>query len=86
MTKKYDIKYAFRKYESQGVQKTFWTTHGTLWVDDTGKMKIKIDSTPVVGTYDGWFQVFEQQTQEQKEQRTRTQTHPVPNNDEDVPF
>jgi hypothetical protein len=86
MTKKYDIKYAFRKYESQGVQKTFWTTHGTLWVDDTGKMKIKIDSTPVVGTYDGWFQVFEQQTQEQREQRTQTKTYPLPNDDEDVPF
>ena len=86
MTKKYDIKYAFRKYESQGVQKTFWTTHGTLWVEDTGKMKIKIDSTPVVGTYDGWFQVFEQQTQEQREQRTQTKTYPLPNDDEDVPF
>ena len=86
MTKKYDIKYAFRKYESQGVQKTFWTTHGTLWVDDTGKMKIKIDSTPVVGTYDGWFQVFEQQTQEQREQRTQTKTYPLPNDDKDVPF
>jgi hypothetical protein len=85
MTKKYDIKYAFRKYESQGVQKTFWTTHGTLWVDDTGKMKIKMDSSPIVGTYDGWFQVFEQQSQEQKEQRTQTKTYPLPN-DEDVPF
>lgn len=85
MTKKYDIKYAFRKYESQGVQKTFWTTHGTLWVDDMGKMKIKMDSTPVVGTYDGWFQVFEQQTQEQREQRIPIKTYPLPN-DEDVPF
>jgi hypothetical protein len=86
MTRKYDIKYAFRKYESQGVQKTFWTTHGTLWVDDTGKMRIKMDSSPIVGTYDGWFQVFEQQTQEQREQRTQTKTYPLPNDDEDVPF
>ena len=84
--RKYDIKYAFRKYESQGVQKTFWTTHGTLWVDDYGKMKIKMDSSPIVGTYDGWFQVFEQQSQEQREQRTQTKTYPLPNDDEDVPF
>jgi hypothetical protein len=84
--RKYDIKYAFRKYESQGEQKTFWSTHGTLWVDDNGKMKIKIDSIPVVETYDGWYQVFEQQTPEQRQRRTQTKTYPLPNDDEDVPF
>jgi len=66
---KYDIKYAFRKYESQGKEKTFWTTHGTLWIEDDGKIKIKLDSVPVVGNYDGWYQVFKQETQEEKEQR-----------------
>jgi hypothetical protein len=83
--RKYDIKYAFRKYESQGAQKTFWSTHGTLWVDDNGKMKIKIDSIPVVETYDGWYQVFEQQTPEQRQQR---QAAPKiePLDDLDVPF
>lgn len=83
--KKYDIKYAFRKYESQGAQKTFWSTHGTLWVDDNGKMKIKIDSIPVVETYDGWYQVFEQQTPEQRQQyRAAPKIEPL--DDLDVPF
>ena len=66
---KYDIKYAFRKYESQGKDKTFWTTHGTLFIEDDGKMKIKMDSVPVVGNYDGWFQVFKQETKEEREAR-----------------
>jgi hypothetical protein len=66
---KYDIKYAFRKYESQSKERTFWTTHGTLWIEDDGKIKIKLDSVPVVGNYDGWYQVFKQETQEEKEQR-----------------
>ena len=83
--KKYDIKYAFRKYESQGTQKTFWSTHGTLWVDDNGKMKIKIDSIPVVETYDGWYQVFEQQTPEQRQQyRAAPKAEPL--DESDVPF
>lgn len=84
--KKYDIKYAFRKYESQGKEKTFWTTHGTLWVDDNGRMKMKIDSVPVVGTYDGWYQIFEQQTQEQREQRPQFQGLPKGPELDDVPF
>ena len=83
--KKYDIKYAFRKYESQGAQKTFWSTHGTLWVDDNGKMKIKIDSIPVVETYDGWYQVFEQQTPEQRQQYRGVPKGATLEND-DVPF
>jgi hypothetical protein len=83
--KKYDIKYAFRKYESQGTQKTFWSTHGTLWVDDNGKMKIKIDSIPVVETYDGWYQVFEQQTPEQRQQYRGVPKGATLEND-DVPF
>jgi hypothetical protein len=82
--RKFDIKYAFRKYESQGQQKTYWTTHGTLWVDDGGKMKIKMDSVPVVDGYDGWFQIFEQQTPEQRAQRQAPRN--LPNDDEDVPF
>ena len=56
---KYDIKYAAREYESQGQKKTYWTTHGTVWVEN-GKMKIKLDSIPA--PFDGWFQCFEQRT------------------------
>ena len=86
MSKKYDIKYAFRKYESLGEQKTYWTTHGTLWVDDNGKMKIKINSTPVVANYEGWYEVYEQEPKEPYQQRTQTKTYPLPKDDEDIPF
>ena len=66
---KYDIKYAFRKYQSEGKEKTVWTTHGTLFIEDDGKMKVKLDSVPVVPNYDGWYQVFKQETKEEREQR-----------------
>ena len=62
---KYDIKFAAREYEVQGEKKTFWSTHGTLWVDG-GKMKIKMDSLPTAQHFDGWFQCFEQRPTEAK--------------------
>ena len=69
-TTKYDIKYAFREYEIQGMKKTYWSNHGTMFVDEeTGKMSIKIDSLPVVKDYEGWFQVFKQETEEEKTKR-----------------
>jgi len=69
-TTKYDIKYAFRKYEIQGKEKTYWSHHGTLFVEDeTGRMSIKIDSLPVVKEFEGWFQVFKQETPEELEKR-----------------
>ena len=57
---KYDIKFPARKYQVQGVDKTFWTTHGTLWVDDlTKKMTIQLDSLPLK-EFTGKLWVFEQ--------------------------
>ena len=57
---KYDIKFPARKYQDKGVDKTFWTTHGTLWVDDdTKKMTIQLDSIPTK-EFTGKLLVFEQ--------------------------
>ena len=57
---KYDIKFPARKYQVQGVEKTFWTTHGNLWVDDeTKKMTIQLDSIPTK-EFTGKLWVFEQ--------------------------
>jgi len=82
---KYDIKYAFRKYEFQGKEKTYWSHHGTLFVEnETGRMSIKIDSLPVVKDYEGWFQVFKQETPEETEKRLGSTKKS--NNFDDVDF
>jgi hypothetical protein len=58
---KYDIKFPARIYKVQGVDKTYWTTHGTLWVDDkTHKMTIQLDSLPLYKDFTGKMWVFEQ--------------------------
>jgi hypothetical protein len=57
---KYDIKFPARTYKVQGVDKTYWTTHGTLWVDDkTQKMTIQLDSLPLYKEFTGKMWVFE---------------------------
>jgi hypothetical protein len=57
---KYDIKFPARTYKVQGVDKTYWTTHGTLWVnDETKKMTIQLDSIPTK-EFTGKLWVFEQ--------------------------
>jgi hypothetical protein len=66
---KYDIKYPARKYKSQGVEKTFWTTHGNLWIDDeTKKMSIQLDSVPVGQEFTGKLWIFEQKPNAPKNQ------------------
>ena len=42
MSKKYDIKFAAREYEVKGEKKTYWSSHGTLFIEDNGKIKITI--------------------------------------------
>ena len=58
---KYDIKFPARTYKVQGVDKTYWTTHGTLGVDEqTHKMTIQLDSLPLYKDFTGKMWVFEQ--------------------------
>jgi hypothetical protein len=58
---KYDIKFPARTYKDKGVEKTFWTVHGNLWVDDeTKKMTIQLDSIPVGQKFTGKLWIFEQ--------------------------
>jgi hypothetical protein len=61
-----DIKFAAREYESEGKTKTAWTTHGTLFISEAGKISIKLDSLPVGERFKGWFQVFEQPLKDHK--------------------
>ena len=66
---KYDIRFPARTYKVQGVDKTFWTTHGTLWVDDeTKKMTIQLDSMPLNEKFTGKLWVYEQDKSAPKNQ------------------
>jgi hypothetical protein len=57
---RFDIKFPARTYKVQGVDKTYWTTHGTLWVDEkTRKMTIQLDSLPLYKEFTGKMWVFE---------------------------
>ena len=78
---KYDIKVPARKDHDNGVEKTFWTTHGNLWVDDeTKKMTIQLDSIPIKEfTVKLW--VFEQTKFAPKNQFGDGSTH-----DDDIQF
>jgi hypothetical protein len=73
-----DIKFAAREYESEGKTKTAWTNHGTLFINEAGRISIKIDSMPVGENFKGWFQVFEQ--------KPRDGHQGLPKDDEDLPF
>ena len=79
--------------------KTFWDRHGILIVKD-GKISVHISSIPT-GEWDGWFQVFPREEQEQQAGQPRGngqghrpnggngkafQTPPAQDFDDDIPF
>lgn len=67
MKKTYEIKFPARTYtKNTGEEKTFWATHGSLFVKAPDTMdlqnvtfEIKIDSIPVSKDFDGWFKCYE---------------------------
>lgn len=59
MKQQYDIKFAARKYKTKdGQEKTYWSPHGTLWIDEEGNISIKLDSIPQSANWDGWLKAF----------------------------
>lgn len=67
MKTQYDIKFAARKYKNaSGEEKTFWSTHGTLWVDEDGNISMKLDSIPQSTNWDGWMRAFKQKPKERE--------------------
>ena len=60
MKKQYDIKFAARKYKTaDGQEKTYWSTHGRLWIEENGYITIKLDSIPQSQNWDGYLKAFE---------------------------
>lgn len=71
MKKTYDIKFPARNYTTAaGEEKTYWSEHGTLFVETSDdrldevdfkrvSFRIKMDSLPVSKEFDGWFRCYE---------------------------
>jgi hypothetical protein len=84
MKKQYDIKYAAREYKtSDGTQKTYWSQHGSMWIDDNGSVTIKLDSIPVGEKWTGYMKAFPTKPREQK---TQYEGLPTDDFDRDIPF
>ena len=70
------------KYTTQdGQEKTYWSNHGTMWIDEEGKVTIKLDSIPQSANWDGYFKAFLHRPKEE-----RFQGLPKDDGYEDVPF
>jgi hypothetical protein len=84
MKKQFDIKYAARDYQtSDGSRKTYWSQHGSMWIDDNGSVTIKLDSIPVGEKWTGYMKAFPTKPREQK---TQYEGLPTDDFDKDIPF
>lgn len=87
MKKQYDIKFAAREYKTfDGTQKTYWSQHGSMWIDDNGSITIKIDSIPVGEKWIGYMKAFPTKPREQQQQKTNYEGLPADDFDQDIPF
>jgi hypothetical protein len=86
MKKQYDIKYAAREYKtSDGTQKTYWSQHGSMWIDENGSVTIKLDSIPVGEKWTGYMKAFPSKPREQK-QKSTYEGLPADDDFDNVPF
>jgi hypothetical protein len=84
MKKQFDIKYAARDYQtSDGSRKTYWSQHGSMWIDDNGSVTIKLDSIPVGEKWTGYMKAFPTKPREQK---TQYEGLPTDDFDREIPF
>jgi len=87
MKYQFDIKFAARKYTTaEGKEKTYWSPHGTVWIEsdkplDIKSLTIKIDSIPQSANWEGFFHAFAHRPKEER----RNDGFPSDNFD-DVPF
>ncbi len=82
-----------REYNAgDGQMKTIWDRHGVLIVDGK-KLSIHLDSVPVGDEWNGWFNVFERENDQQAQtngqgfQQQAPQYQPSQDGfDDDIPF
>lgn len=87
MKKQYDIKFAAREYQTaDGARKTYWSQHGSMWIDENGgSVTIKLDSIPVGEKWTGFLKAFPSKPREQQQQKTHYEGLPADDFD-DIPF
>ena len=80
MKQQFDIKFAAREYTTAtGDKKTYWSQHGTLWIDGE-KITIKLDSIPQSANWDGYLKAFPHRPKGEQFNRS-----PM-DDDENIPF
>lgn len=67
--------------DSEGNEKTRWTTLGALFEKDNGKMSLKLESMPVGTEWDGWASVFPDDEEKPKRGGKRRSRQEDPNDD-----
>jgi hypothetical protein len=91
MRQQFEIKYPAREYTlSNGEKKTFWTTHGSIWIDEERKnISVKIDSLPVGDKFNGYFRAFPYVPKHQQQKKPTYEGLPADDdldNLDDLPF
>lgn len=87
MKTQYDLKFAARKYTTaEGQEKTYWSTHGSVWIDDEKpSITIKIDSLPVSPNWEGYLRAFPTRPRD-NQQKQKTTYEGLPMDDDDIQF
>lgn len=83
MKQQFDLKFAARKYQTaDGQEKTYWSQHGTMWIDEECRVTIKLDSIPQSTNWNGYLKAFPHTPKEDRRQKAGF----PPDDYEDVPF
>ena len=92
MRKKYDAVATIGEYTTKaGEKKKRYLTVGSVFVDDTGRLSLKLDGLPVGPEWSGWISFYEpmERPEQQDAPRRREAAKPVPvrgDEDEEIPF
>jgi len=92
--KKYDAVATIGEYTTKsGEKKKRYTTIGSVFEDDAGRLSLKLDSVPVGPEWSGWVSFYEttiaQNKTNEPEHRKRSQapvSAPLREDDEEIPF
>ena len=88
MKHQFDVKFAARKYQTaDGQEKTYWSKHGTVWIESDEPINIKsftikLDSIPQSANWEGFLKAFPHEAHANK----ITNRGFPPDDYEDVPF
>lgn len=88
----HDVVATVGTYKSNGEEKKRYSTVGSAFTDDQGRISIKLDTVPVSPDWSGWLSLYpakERDSQERpaRQQSTQRRQDPPPAmEDDDIPF